>query len=52
MQRRNLIRDKAKKTFLKNRNWVLIELWEAKINDGQFKEILLCKLRELNVLKV
>ena len=30
----------------------MIELWEAEINDGQFKEILICKLKELKALEV
>ena len=51
-QRRNFGRDKAKKTFSQNLGWKLIEVWETEINDGTFKEILKCKLKELNLLKV
>ena len=51
IQRRNLIRDKAKKTFTKTIGWTILELWETEINNGEFKEILLCKLRELNLIK-
>lgn len=52
VQKRNFGRDKAKKKFLNNNGWTLIELWETEINDGQFKDILICKLKELKVLEV
>lgn len=32
MQRKNIRRDNAKRSFLKNRGWALIELWEVDIN--------------------
>jgi hypothetical protein len=51
MQRKNFQRDKAKKTYLKNKGWKLIEVWETEINNGEFKEELLCKFKELNLLK-
>ena len=52
MQRRNKGRDKAKRTFCCGQlGWIIIELWETEINNGQFKDILLCKLQELNLLK-
>ena len=51
VQRRNFGRDIAKRKWCVDRmGWVIIELWETEINDCQFKEILLCKLRELNLL--
>ena len=52
VQRRNFGRDKAKRKYLKSKDWEMIELWEAEINDGQFKEILICKLKELKALEV
>lgn len=51
MQRRNFGRDKAKKKYCDKIGWKIIDLWEIEINDGRFKEQLLCKLRELNLLK-
>ena len=53
MQRRNFGRDKAKrKVCCDQQGWKIIEVWETEINDGSFKEYLLCKLKELNLLKV
>lgn len=53
IQRRNFGRDKVKKQYCCDRNgWVIIEVWEAEINDGTFKEQLKCRLQELNLLKV
>lgn len=51
IQRRNFGRDKAKKTYLTNKGWIIIESWETEINDGSFKNHILCKLKELNLLK-
>lgn len=52
MQRRNFGRDKAKRKFLCDMlGWKIIEVWETEINDGTFKEVLLCKLKELSLLK-
>jgi len=51
VQRRNFGRDKAKRKYLAKRGWTIIELWETEINSGEFKEILLCKLSELNLLE-
>lgn len=52
MQRRNYGRDKAKRKFCCDQlGWEIIELWETEINNGEFKEILLCKLRELKIIK-
>lgn len=51
VQRRNFGRDKAKKKWCVDKmGWNVIELWETEINDGTFKEILKCKLSELNLL--
>lgn len=49
-QRRNFGRDKAKKIVCSREGWYIIELWETEINDGQFKQFLLCRLLELNLL--
>lgn len=51
IQKRNAGRDKAKNTFLSNRGWIVLRFWECEINSGSFKEKLLCKLKELNLLK-
>lgn len=52
IQRRNFGRDKTKrKVCCDYEGWIIIELWETEINDGEFKNILLCKLKELNLLK-
>lgn len=50
IQRRNAGRDKAKNTFLYNRNWIVLRFWECDINAGSFKERLLCELRRLGLL--
>lgn len=49
IQRRNFGRDKAKRTYLTNRGWVIIECWETEINDGSFKEFMAKKLKELGL---
>lgn len=51
IQRRNLGRDKSKRKYLTERGWTIIELWEIEINDGRFKEILLCELQKLNLIE-
>ena len=51
VQRRNFGRDKAKKKYLDMKGWIMLEAWEAEINDGSFKEDILCKLKELKLLK-
>lgn len=52
IQRRNFGRDKAKrKVCCDQEGWTIIEAWETEINDGSFKEQVLCKLKELNLLK-
>jgi len=51
IQKRNAGRDKAKNSFLENKGWVVLRFWECEINSGIFKEKLLCKLKELNLLK-
>lgn len=52
MQRRNFGRDKAKrKVCCEQEGWIIIEVWEPEINDNSFKEQVLCKLKELNLLK-
>ena len=50
IQRRNFGRDKAKKKYLDKHGWILIELWETEINNGEFEQILLCELQKLNLL--
>lgn len=51
VQRRNFGRDKAKKKFTSKLGWTIIEVWEPEINDESFKDYLICKLQELNLLK-
>lgn len=51
IQRRNLGRDKAKNKYLDKVGWKILRYWECDINSGVFKERLLCKLKELNLLK-
>lgn len=50
IQRRNAGRDRAKNSFLGNRGWTVIRIWECDINAGSFKEPLQCRLRELGLL--
>jgi len=50
IQRRNFGRDKAKKKHLEKMGWIILESWETEINDGTFKDLILCKLKELNLL--
>lgn len=52
VQRRNFGRDKAKKKFTAKLGWKIIEIWEPEVNDGSFENYLICKLQELNLLKV
>ncbi len=51
IQRRNFGRDKAKNKYLSDRGWTILRCWETEINDGTFKEYLICKFKELNLLK-
>lgn len=51
LQRRNAGRDKSKRKYLTERGWTIIELWEIEINDGRFKEQLLCELQKLGLIK-
>ncbi|RTK98202.1 MAG: hypothetical protein EKK57_12285 [Proteobacteria bacterium] len=52
MQKRNFGRDIAKRKFCCDQlGWTIIELWETEINNGEFRQNLLCKLQELNLLK-
>lgn len=51
IQKRNFGRDKAKNKFLNSLGWEVIRFWECEINAESFKEKLLCKLKELNLLK-
>jgi very-short-patch-repair endonuclease len=52
IQRRNFARDLNKRKYCCDRNgWRIIEIWETEINNGKFKDILLCKLKEYNLLK-
>lgn len=52
IQRRNFGRDIAKRKVCSGQEgWTIIEIWEAEINDGSFKEQLKCKLLELGILK-
>lgn len=51
IQRKNYGRDKKKRQLVKyQQGWNIIEIWETEINNGLFKNILLCKLQELNLL--
>lgn len=52
VQRRNFGRDVAKKKYLDRMGWTMLELWETEINNGQFTDILTCKLQELNLLNL
>ena len=51
VQRRNAGRDKSKRKYLTERGWTIIELWEIEINDGRFKQQLLCELQKLNLIE-
>lgn len=51
VQRRNAGRDKRKNEWLKQQGWTVIRIWECEINAGSYKEKLICKLKELNLLK-
>lgn len=51
IQRRNLGRDKSKRKYAVKNGWEMFEIWETEINNGEFKNILLCRLKELNLLK-
>ena len=51
VQFRNLKRDELKREYLKKNGWSLIELWETDINSGEYKDFLICKLKELSMLK-
>jgi len=51
IQRRNAGRDKSKRKYLTERGWQIIELWEIEINDGRFKEQLLCELQKLGLIE-
>lgn len=51
IQKRNAGRDKSKRIFFEKEGWLIIELWETEINNGEFKEILKSKLLELKVLE-
>ena len=52
IQRRNFGRDKVKRKVCgEQEGWTIIEVWEIEINNGEFKEYLKCRLRELNLLK-
>ena len=51
IQRRNFGRDKAKRKICCDREgWKIIEIWETEINDGTFKEFLITKLKEYNLI--
>lgn len=52
IQRRNFGRDEAKRKVCSGQEgWEIIEVWEKEINNGEFEEFLLCRLRELNLLE-
>lgn len=51
MQRRNFGRDKSKNAYLAKCGWTLLRFWECDINANIFQEKLICKLKELNLLK-
>jgi hypothetical protein len=51
MQRRNWGRDTAKrKVCCDQERWTIIEAWEPEINNGLFKNDILCKLRQYGLL--
>ncbi len=51
MQRRNWGRDIAKrKVCCDQEGWIIIEAWEPEINDGSFKQDILCKLKQYGLL--
>ncbi len=50
IQRRNFGRDIAKKKYLSDRGWTIIECWETEINDNSFKEYLVDKIKELGLI--
>lgn len=51
IQRRNWGRDIAKrKVCCDQEGWVIIEAWEIEINNGQFKEDIICKLNQYGLL--
>lgn len=51
IQRRNWGRDQAKrKVCCDHEGWIIIEAWEPEINDGSFKEDIICKLRQYGLL--
>lgn len=51
IQRRNYGRDKAKNKYLNKMGWTVLRFWETEINDGTFKEDLICKLKKLDLLE-
>lgn len=52
IQRRNFGRDKAKRKVCSDQEgWIIIEVWEKEINNGEFQESLKCKLQELGLLE-
>lgn len=50
IQKRNFGRDKAKKSYCSKLGWTIIEAWESEINNGLFKENIICELSKLNLL--
>lgn len=46
IQKKNIVRDKAKREFYKRIGVILLELWETDINSGEFKKELICKLKK------
>ncbi len=51
IQRRNWGRDKAKRiTCCDREGWTIIEAWEIEINDGSFKNDIICKLKQYALL--
>lgn len=50
MQKKNLKRDAAKNSFLKNRGWAVLRYWESDIKSKDFLQTLICDCKRLNLL--
>lgn len=51
IQKRNQGRDERKRAFFEEEGWTIIESWEIEINNGQFKQNILCALQKSNLLQ-
>jgi very-short-patch-repair endonuclease len=51
IQRRNLGRDERKRRVVGGEEgWEILEIWETEINDGSFKNELICELQKLKII--